>query len=429
MSLALVNSVAPRLNNPVIHSLPNGLQIIAEQMPVEVMALDIWARVGSAIEPEPINGMAHFLEHMVFKGTDRLRAGEFERRVEERGAVMNASTSQDYTHFYITTAPQDFATLAPLQLDLVFNPAIPDSEFESERQVVLEEIRRSEDSPQRRTYSRMIESTFERLPYRRSVLGPQSVIEQVTPDQMRSFYQNWYTPQNLTIVAVGNLPVEAIIETVIENIPQGLSDRRSHPQTPLAHAIPEPKFTQIHRHEFVDPTLQQARLLMTWRVPGLQHLDDTYPLDILSSILSHGRTSRLVQDLRETRSLVTSISAGNTDYWTQGIFTISARLPEENLAAAEAAILEHIRALQTTPVREAELERVRTQVANRFVFGNERPSDRTGLYGFYQTLVGDLEPAFHYPQIIRKITAETVQAAVQEYLSPEACCIVTIRPE
>ena len=107
------------LNSPTVHTLPNGLTIIAEQMPIEAVNLNIWLNVGSCQEADSINGMAHFLEHMVFKGTPRLVAGEFERLIEERGAVTNAATSHDYTHYYITTAPKDFAALAPLQIDVV----------------------------------------------------------------------------------------------------------------------------------------------------------------------------------------------------------------------------------------------------------------------------------------------------------------------
>jgi zinc protease len=140
----------PRLNAPKLRQLPNGLTIIAEQMPVEAVNLSLWVKAGSAVESDSINGMAHFLEHMIFKGTERLASGEFEHRVEERGAVTNAATSQDYTHYYITTAPKDFAELAPLQIDVVFNPSIPDDAFERERLVVLEEIRRSDDNPRRR---------------------------------------------------------------------------------------------------------------------------------------------------------------------------------------------------------------------------------------------------------------------------------------
>lgn len=429
MTQALLRTRAPRLNNPTLFKLPCGLTVIAEQMPIDVVTLDVWARVGSAMEPDEINGMAHFLEHMVFKGTERLKPGEFEQRVEERGAVMNAATSQDYTHFYITTAPKDFEELAPLQLDLVFNPTIPDIDFEPERQVVLEEILRSEDSPQRRGYRHMIESCFERLPYRRQVLGPSAVIAAVTPQQMRDFHAQWYTPQNLTIVAVGNLPVETMVETIQQSISDSFAARTSSPVLPPSAVLPEAPLAEVSRYEFTDPALQQTRLTMSWRVPGLQHVDDTYSLDMLASILSQGRTSRLIQDLREQRALVTSVSASNADYWAQGLFTISARLKAEHLAAVEALIVEHLNRLRQMPVTQAEIARVQTQVANRFVFGNERPSDRAGLYGYYQTLMGDLEPAFNYPDIIRSITAEDLQEAALRYLNPEAYTLVVIRPE
>ena len=123
----------PRLNAPKLQHLPNGLTIVAEQMPVEAVNLNLWVNVGSAKESDDINGMAHFLEHMIFKGTERLANGEFERIIEEHGAITNAATSQDYTHYYVTTAPQDFAKLAPLQIDVVINACIPDDAFERER--------------------------------------------------------------------------------------------------------------------------------------------------------------------------------------------------------------------------------------------------------------------------------------------------------
>lgn len=148
--MALLSAIADPsalLVSPTIRRLPNGLTIIAEQMPLEVVNLSLWLRVGSAVESDAINGMAHFLEHMIFKGTTHLPCGEFERRIEARGAITNAATSQDYTHYYITTAPQDFAALAPLQIQLVMNPRLSAEDFERERPVILEEIRRSDDTP------------------------------------------------------------------------------------------------------------------------------------------------------------------------------------------------------------------------------------------------------------------------------------------
>ncbi|MFB2921907.1 MULTISPECIES: M16 family metallopeptidase [Aerosakkonema] len=434
MTSTLLKSIP--LNAPTICRLPNGLTIVAEQMPVEAVNLSLWVSVGSAIESDRINGMAHFLEHMVFKGTERLASGEFERLVEERGAVTNAATSQDYTHFYTTAAPKDFAALAPLQIDVVVNPSIPDEAFERERLVVLEEIRRSEDNPRRRIYQRSMETAFERLPYYRPVLGPTSVIEQLTPQQMRDFHASWYQPKSITAVAVGNLPAKELIDIVTDGFvrSRGRSYLNSIRSEQIDRSIedlafePELPYQEIVRREYTDESLQQARLMMLWRVPGLTQLHQTYGLDVLAAILGQGRTSRLVRDLRENRRLVTHISASNVSHHLQGIFQISAQLPTENLAEVEAAIVQHIRSLQTEPVTAAEIGRVRTQVANRFVFANETPSDRAGMYGYYQSMVGDLAPALNYPARIQALDEVDLQLAAERFLSPDAYGVVTISP-
>lgn len=418
------------MSTPTIHQLPNGLTIIAEQMPIPAVNLNIWLNVGSLRETDGINGMAHFLEHMVFKGTPRLAPGEFERLAEERGASINAATSQDYTHYYITTAPKDFAALAPLQIDIVTNPQIPDEEFDREKLVVLEEIRRSNDSPQRRIYQQAIEVAFAQLPYRRSVLGPTAVIEGITAQQMRYFHATHYQPTAMTAVAVGNLPVDELINIVADGF---LSQGGSTPSIELmgknARHLPEPAFSQIVRQEHVDPQLQQARLIMLWRVPGAMNLSETYPLDILAAILTNGRTSRLVKELKEERQLVSRISVSNMTNTVQGIFYLSAQLPSENLAEVEQIILEHISTLQNTLVTDAEIARIRRQVANRHIFGMETPSDRADLYGYYRSVVGDLAPAFDYPTRIQALDAQTLQLAAREYLSPTAYGVVTVKPE
>ncbi|MGH1392999.1 MAG: M16 family metallopeptidase [Trichormus sp.] len=416
----------PRLNAPKVHQLPNGLTIIVEQMPVEAVNLNLWINIGSAVESDEINGMAHFLEHMIFKGTERIASGEFERKIEERGAVTNAATSQDYTHYYITTAPKDFAELAPLQMDVVLNASIPDAAFERERFVVLEEIRRSEDNPRRRTFRRAMETAFAELPYRRPVLGPESVISHLTPQQMRDFHQTWYQPRSMTAVAVGNLPEEELIEIIAE----GFTSQKSQQSTVNSQQFPnlEPAFTEIVRREFIDESLQEARLVMVWRVPGMNHLEQTYALDVLAGILGHGRTSRLVQDLREERGLVSSIGVSNMSHRLQGTFYISAKCAVESLAEVETAIAEHIRRLQTELVTEKEIARVQKRVANRFIFGNETPSDRTGLYGFYHSLIGDLEPAFNYPAHIQAQAAQDLLLAANQYLCPEAYGVVVLKP-
>jgi zinc protease len=420
-------STFDRLNAPTIHRLSNGMTVIAEQLPVDAINFNLWLNVGSILESDAINGMAHFLEHMIFKGTQTLKSGEFEARIEARGAVTNAATSQDYTHYYITTAPEDFADLAPLQLDVLLNPSIDTDPFDRERHVVLEEIRRSDDNARRRTYQRLSTLGFQTLPYHRPVLGPTGVIETLNPEQMRQFHRAWYHPSAVTAVAVGNLPVEDLIATVEKSLDRtGWS--APTPTTRPTNFTPEPVFTTIERRDYDDPSLQQARLMLVWRVPGLVNLEDTYALDVIANLLSQGRTARLVQDLREQQGLVAGVGASNMSYQYQGLFTLSANLPTENLDRVEAALLNHIKVLQNERVNPKELEKICTQVANHFIFGNETPIDRANLYGYYHALMGDLEPAFTYPDRIRRITPEDIQAAAQKYLPTDALGIMTVKP-
>ena len=415
---------APVSTAPTQHILPNGMKIIAEQVPIDAVNLSIWVDVVSAVESDDINGMAHFLEHMVFKGSDRLGLGEFEQAIESHGGNTNASTSQDYTHFYINVAPQDFAKLAPLQLDIVLKASIPDEEFQRERHVVLEEIRRSEDNPDRRIYRHISEMVYEQLPYRRPVLGPVDVISEVTAEQMRSFHRQWYTPQNMTIAVVGNLPVAEMIGVIADYFKdEAIADK------PTPHNFtPEPNFEKIVRREVIDSSLKQARLSMTWRVPGLVELSETYPLSIIANILGSGRTSRMVQDLRENRRIVDRISVSNSAMRWQGTFQVFAKLNVEDVAIVEQAIREHILELHETLVTDEELAKIRTQVSNRFIFGNESPRERAGIYGYYDRIVGSLEPALNYPDLIKAITKDDIQAAVRKYLNPDAYGILIVKP-
>lgn len=401
------------LHSPTITHLSNGLTIIAEQIPVSAINLNIWFSVGSSIEPDNINGMAHFLEHMIFKGTANLPLGAFERLLEARGAVTNAATSQEYTHFYFTCAPQDFGDILPLQLDLVLNPLLPQVEFERERMVVLEEIRRSSDNPPRRIYERMMNLAFPYLPYHRPILGTQTIIENLTPQQMRNFHDTWYQPSTMTVVAVGNLPVEELTTTIVKS----LDNVNSNPLPSRLEYTPESLFDDVIIDEYIDKDLQQSRLMLMWRVPGLNHLTDTIPLDVLAVILGKGKLSRLFQDLREKHRLVTRISASNMTNQIQGLFYIAVQLPQENIPEVKDRILSHISHIQEKGVTIQELQRVSQIVANQFIFQSEKPSDRSNLYGYYYSQMGTITPALEYSNKIRQLTIENLQKTAQDFLN------------
>ncbi len=408
-----------------VTQLANGIRLIVEQVPLDAVSLNLWFDVGSAIESDDINGMAHFLEHMVFKGSEKLKLGEFEQAVESCGGITNAATSYDYTNYFITVAPQDFARLAPLQLDVVMHTAIPSAEFARERLVVLEEIRRSHDNPERRIYRQASQIAHVNLPYRRCVLGPSQVIEQVQPEQMRQFHRTWYVPHNLTITCVGNLPEEQML-AVIKDFCDGLPSQSSPPKPQFQPDVP---FSDIERHEVADAQLQQARLVMLWRVPGWQNFEETLKLTILSSVLGGGFTSRLVKDLREERRLVERISVSYMPQTWQGTLQITAKLPAENIPLVEQAICQHLHRLQTEVVTANEIAKIRSQVASRFIFANESPRDRASIYGYYERVVRNLNAALHYPAMIQAIDGTALLKTAQDYLSPHAYGVLTVIPK
>ncbi len=409
-------------HSPCITKLSNGLTIITEQIPVSAVNLNIWMNMGSAIESNEINGMAHFLEHMIFKGTPNLAAGEYERLLEAKGAVTNAATSQEYTHYYFTSAPQDFADILPLQLDLVCNPLIPTEEFERERLVVLEEIRRAKDNPGRRVAEKTLNMAFPNLPYSRPILGTSEIIEQVTATQMQSFHDSWYQPSGMTVIAVGDLPTEELTQKIIETI--DLHDQKSRSQpTPLDYT-PELPFTNIVTDEYNDESLQQSRLIMMWRVPGLMEIEQTLALDVLAVILGRGRLSRLFRDLRENRRLVHRISASNSSYNLQGTFSVSAQLSADNISLVQESVIGHIKEIQQQGVTQTELDRVCQNVANQFIFQSEKPSDKANLYGYYYSQLQSLTPALEYAEQIRSLTVEDIRQAAIRYCPIDAYGVV-----
>jgi zinc protease len=404
--------------------LENGLTVVHQYIPATpVVVADVWIKAGAIAEPREWNGIAHFLEHMVFKGTKKLPPGAFDRAIESKGGVTNAATSHDYTHYFITTAATYLEDTLPVLAELLLNAEIPEDEFERERDVVLEEIRSCQDNPDFLGFQALTESVYQYHPYGRSILGTEADLMQRSPEQIRSFHRSHYRPENMTVAIVGGVKVEEAVEVV----KRSFQPPTRNGKCPQVVAEAEPPIAEIRRQQISLPRIEQARLLMAWMGPGVERLRDAYGLDLLSVLLAEGRSSRLVRSLREEDKLVHSIGSSFSLQRDSSLFTVSAILEPENLERVEAIICDRIAQLQAIPISDAELNRCKRVLCNDYAFSTEAPNQLAGLYGYYHT-IANLEVAVTYPDRIASFQAAELQRLAQQYLSPNYYAVTVLKP-
>lgn len=407
-----------------VSKLDSGLTVIHQHLPATpVVVVDVWLQAGATREPENWSGMAHFLEHMIFKGTPALAPGVFDYLIENQGGMTNAATSHDYAHYFLTTAAPYLEDTLPHLAELLLNAAIPEDEFVRERDVVLEEIRQSYDDPDWIGFQALSESVYQRHPYGRSVLGTELELMQHSPEAMRCFHRAHYQPENMTVVIVGGIAQEPALELVSRTFQQ-FSEPNKCPQP---EAMGQPLMAGIRRQELYLPRLEQARLLMAWTGPGVDFFHSAYGLDLLSVLLAEGRSSRLVQDLREDQQLVQAIGSNFSLQRESSLFTISAWLEPQHLERVESLIRAHLNELQTTPVSEGELARCKRLLCNDYAFSTETPTQLAGLYGYYNT-IAEAQLAVIYPEQIQSFQAENLQSLAEQYLSPHHYAVTVLKP-
>ncbi len=405
-------------------NLDNGLTLIHQEIPTTpVVVADVWVRAGATREPEPWFGMAHFLEHMIFKGTTNLPPGVFDYNIENQGGVSNAATSYDYAHYSLTTAAAYLKDTLPHLGEMLLNAAIPEDEFSRERDVVLEEIRSYHDDPDWLGFQSLIQSIYKNHPYGRSVLGTEQELMLHSPEAMRCFHRAHYQPENMTVVIVGGIDRDSALDLVNSSF-GNFADRLD---CPISQPSQEPVIQGIHRRELHLPRLEQGRLLMAWLAPGVEELRTAYGLDMLSVLLAEGRTSRLVRDLREERQLVQGICSNFSLQQDSSLFTITAWVEPEHLEKVEYLIRNHLEELQNTPITEQELARTRRLLCNEYAFSTETPNQLTGLYGYYNT-IAKAELAVTYPQQVLSFDGEELQQLAKKYLKPENYAITVLKP-
>ncbi len=461
-SVTLASTLAAPLptaiESPEAIRLANGLTVIHKALPTPVITVDVWLPAGAMAEPVGGEGMAHFLEHLIFKGTERLAPGDFDQLVEAGGGLTNAATSYDYVHYYCCAAADQLPQLLESLAELLLRAAIPEHEFERERQVVLEEIRQYEDEPDSVALSALWAAVYGTHPYGRPILGYVESLEAQSCETLRQFHCEHYRPEQMTLVIAGGIerdramalatqcfaasPVErnaAVLakgqysESQNVTAESGSASRMRTQAVPQAvKPVPPQVATDlaegIRRHSLTLPTVEQPRLILAWPGPGIDQAEIAVGLELLSVVLCGGRLARLVQDLREQRRWVQDIDCEYSLLREGGLFTLTAWLEQESLEPVEERIHQHLQQLADCPVKPSELERAQRLLVNDFAFSLETSEQWADLLGYHHT-VATLPLAFAYPQQVRQWTSQGLQELAQRYLSPAHYTAMVLLPE
>ena len=407
-----------------IFQLDSGLTIIHQYLPATpVVVTDVWVRAGAVVEPGKWSGMAHFLEHMIFKGSPNVMAGEFDRLIENTGGIANAATSYDYAHFYLTTAAAHVGATLPYLADILLRATIADDEFMREREVILEEISAEDDDPDGLAFQALCQNIYQHHPYSRPILGEKELLLEHTPNQMRCFHRTHYQPENMTVAIVGGIEREAALNLVAENF----SNFSVRSECPPVKITPEPPIVAIRRQELHLPRIQQGRLLMAWVCPGAEDLETAIALDLIALILVGGRSSGLFRELREERQLVMDIDCSLSMQKDSSLFLISAWLATEDLKMVEQIICDRLNILHRNLISLVEIQRAQRQLINDYIFSSETPSQLANIYGFYDIVATAAHSAL-YPQIVSQLQPEQLQTIIRRYLSPERYGVTIVNP-
>ena len=376
------------LGDPQQRRLGQGAAVVSLDLPqAPVTCVDFWCRAGSAAETPAESGLAHFLEHMVFKGSERLGAGEFDLRVEALGGSSNAATGFDDVHYHVLVPPSAAAEAIDLLLDLVLAPRLDGQDFAMERQVVLEELAQSEDQPEEVAFQQLLSRACPGHAYGQPILGRRQALEGHRAEAMAAFHQRLYRADNCCLAVAGPLGDGALLEhlehSALARLASADQPRASGTGTapPGARSGAAPLQLQPGSDTVALPRLEAARLLMAWQVPPAGDLEAVIGCDLLTTLLAEGRRSRLVARLREQLRLVESIDLDLNGLEAGSLVLLEAVCESEHLPAVEAEIRRVLQELIAAPPSLAEVERAQRLVGNGYRFGLEAAGSVAGLLG------------------------------------------------
>lgn len=411
--------------------LDNGMRVIVqEDHRSPVVVSQVWYRAGSVDEVNGKTGVAHVLEHMMFKGTKNLKPGQFSRIVAAAGGRENAFTGRDYTAYYQQLEKSQLPLSMKLEADRMNNLVLTDEEFAKEIMVVMEERRwRTEDKAQSQVYEQFNASVYNAHPYGRPIVGWMNDLENMTAQDARDWYQTWYAPNNAILVVVGDVNPQEVYKLAKKHFGP-LKARKLPDRKPQVE--PEQKG---ERRVVVKAQAELPYLMMGFRAPALQDPDqdwEPYALEILAGVLDGNASARLNQQLVRERQVAVDVGAGYSmiSRGRQSLFLLEGTPSEGNtVESLEAALLQQIEQIKTGGVTQEELQRVKAQVIAADVYKRDSM--------FYQAMqLGQLETTGYswkilndYTAKLEAVTPEQVQEVARKYLIRDTLTIATLDPQ
>ncbi len=438
MGLALLLALRPALAQTASEAqeftLKNGMTLIVKVDPRAPTAVHmLWVRVGSMDEVDGVSGVAHVLEHMLFKGTAKVKQGEFSRRVAALGGRENAFTNKDYTGYYQQIPAKRLAEVMALEADRFANNQWPDIEFTKEIEGVKEERRmRTEDSPRMLMYEQLYATQFVASPYRRPVIGWMNDLDAMTPQDARDFYRRWYVPANAAIVVVGDVDVtevKRLAESTYGQIPPGVVPARKPREEPVQTGT---------RRVLVKAPADQAYLALSWKVPnfsGFEATDDNrdaLALTLLAAVLDGYNGARLDRALAQGEGRLADRAGASNTMSGRGpqVFMLDAvpakgKTPEQ----LEAALRAQITKIAKEGVSEAEMRRVKAQWMASNVYQRDSIFNQARELGGSWIEGMPLDSAERLMESLNTITPAHVQTVAAKYFGDDTLTVATLLPQ
>src|SRR5262245_54738849 len=391
--------------------LSNGLVVLTKEVHTSpIVTSMIWYRVGSRNEELGHTGKSHFLEHMLFKGTDRFKKGEIDLLTLKNGGANNAFTSHDFTAYYFNFASDRWEIALDIEADRMVNCSFDPEEFEAEKKVVIEELKTGLDSPWGLLLQEEEATAFKVHPYRNPIVGWLQDVERATVDEQQAYYRRYYHPNNATLVIAGDFEADDVlnkVERAFGSIPAG--------SPPAAMVLKEPT-QRGERRLVVRWRSKVPRLAIAYHAPEIA-APDTYSLQVLAVILAEGKASRLYQRMVEREQTVTFVSAEYGESKDPTLFHIRAEARGDfSINEVEASIHDELANVSRNGVSAHELNRAKHQIEAHFILSRERTLDQAILLGQIEVLYG-LDYIDSYLQRINAITDTDIADVCSRYLN------------